>query len=353
MSTTETAVTARRTTHDRKSATHAGWLLRVFPEPNQRSIVLRAVLLTGVILGLEYLVEVVWLDLSYWQEWDPFFTDPGVPLSALGLLFTLVLLGQWGARYPALWAEVRPAFDVPDPRYDAVVRECLGALYGRDHVPFLLFAVVQVGVYALFPAALPAGYLHVGFLHFFAVTALYCGYRHVATIQRVTDLDLVGVSRARPTLSAVADFGVIVVLNWFAALALLLVYVGFFLRPGLASGPLDALMVDVGSFYALAGLALVAVGVLLFVVPVVLLHEALAAAKRDRLHAIETEYETLFEAWREDDLDGDPSVGLDLLEKRRRNAEARSTWPYRLVSVGQVLLGSVVPAAVSVAQALP
>jgi hypothetical protein len=349
MSTSETAVTTRRTTHDRESATDAGWLLRVFPEPSQRSIVLRAVSLTGVILALEYLVEVVWLDLSYWREWDPFFTDPGVLLSALGLVFTLVLLGQWGTRYVELWADVRAAFDVPDERYDATVRPSLRALYGRDHVPFLLFVGVQVGVYRLFPGALPAGYLHVGFLHFFAVAALYCVYRHVLTVRRVTDLDLADVARARPILSEVADFGFVVGGNWFLALASLLVYVRLFLLISGWKGALSAVtVVDIGTFYALVGMFLVAVGLLVFVVPVLLLHEALAAAKRERLRHIEAEYETLFEDWNGGDLEGDPSAGLEIIEKRRRNAEALSTWPYRLASLGQLVLGSLVPTAVSV-----
>ena len=357
MSTTETAVTARRTTHGRESATDAGWLLRVFPEPSQRSIVLRAVSLTGVILGLEYLVEVVWLDLSYWQRWDPFFTDPGVPLSAVALVFSLVVLGQWGGRYVELWADVRPAFDATDERYDAAVRRELRALYGRDHVPFLLFVGIQVAVYGLFPEGLEAGYLHVGFLHFFGATALYCFYRHTVTIRRVTELELAEVARARPVLSGVADFGVVVGLNWFAALAVVLAYVEFFLRPESAVGPLGAIagnvgavVPDVGLFYALSGLFLVGVGLLIFVVPVVLLHEALAAAKRERLREIEAEYGALFEGWQEGDVGEEASVGLDLLEKRRRNAEALSTWPYRLASIGQLALASLVPTALSVVQ---
>jgi hypothetical protein len=35
---------------------------------------------------------VVWLDLPHWYRWDPFLADPGVQSSALGLVFTLVLV---------------------------------------------------------------------------------------------------------------------------------------------------------------------------------------------------------------------------------------------------------------------
>jgi hypothetical protein len=353
MSTTEPLAVRGETRHAASDAP-PGWLLRAFPSSSQTNVVLRAAVLTAAILGVEYLVEVVWLDLDYWGRWG-FLADPGVPLSALGLVFTLVLLGQWGERYVELWTEVRPAFDVTGERYDVVVGRNLRALYGRDYVPFLLFVGVQVGVYRLFPGALPAGYLHVGFLHFFAVTALYCLYRHVVTVARVTNLGVVDVARARPTLSEVADFGVVVGLTWFAALAPLLVYVGFFLLPGvpgLDRVSLAELTLDIGSFYALVGLSLVAVGLLAFLVPVVLLHGALATEKHDRLRIIEDDYDALFAAWREEDLERDPSVGLDILEKRRRNARERSTWPYRLASVGQLALGSVVPVALSVARAL-
>jgi len=354
MPTTEPPTT-RGEPRDVEPSAYSGWLLRAFPESSQPRITLRAVLASAAILGVEYLVEVVWLDLTYWRSYDSFLADPGVQLSALGLVFTLMLLGQWGARYVELWATVRPAFDVPDERYEAVVRRDLHALYGRDHVPFVLFAGFHAGVYALFRDALPAGYLHIGFLHFFAVTALYYFYRHTVTIRRVTDLDLVDIPRARAVLSAVADFSVVVCLNWFAALAFLLAYVRFFLDgglDGLESVALDAFAGDVASFYTLVGVFLVVVGILLFAVPVVLLHEALAAEKRERLRSIDAEYEALFEAWRDGDLDRDPSVGLELLDARRQNVEARSTWPYRLVSVGQILVGSVVPTALAVAREL-
>ena len=356
MSVTETLTVHGRGRHAEPRA-YPGWLLRVFPEPNQSRIVLRAIAISALILGAEYLVEVVWLDLPYWQQWE-FLAEPGVQLSALGLVFTLVLLGQWGARYVELWDEVRPAFETPaedeagerderderrgnaEGEYDAVVGRNLLALYGRDHVPFLLFAGVQAVVYGLFRSELPAGFLHVGFLHFFAVAALYCFYRHVVTIREVTELDLVDVAGARPVLSEVADFGVVVGLNWFAALSLLVAYVGFFV--GLERG--------IGLFYALAVFVLVAVGLLIFVVPLVLLHEALAAAKHERLRRIGDDYEDLYEAWRENEVEGDPSVGLDILEKRRRNVEALSTWPYRLASLGQLALGSLVPTLLSVVQ---
>lgn len=339
MSTTEILPTRRGTRHAEQAA-YRGWILRAFPSPSQSRIVLRAVLASTAILGAEYLLEVVWLDLSYWHRWDSFLSDPGVQLSALGLVFTLVLLGQWGRRYVGLWAGVRPAFDVSDEEYDAVARRNLGTLYGRDHVPFVLFALVQVVVYGLFRAELPAGFLHVGFLHFFAVTALYCFYRHTVTIQQVTGLDLVDVDRARSILSRVADFSVVVGVTWFAALSILVAYVGFFV----------GMERDIGLFYAGSVFVLVFVGLLTFLAPVVLLHEALAEAKLERLRRLDAEYEALFRDWRAGELGGELDSGLELLEKRRRNAEAASTWPYRLVSVGELALASLVPTALSVVQ---
>jgi hypothetical protein len=341
MSTTEILPTRRRARSGERTA-HGGWIPRTFRSSSQSRIVLRAVLASAVILGAEYLLEVVWLDLPYWHRWESFLADPGVQLAALGLVFTLTLLGQWGARYVELWADVRPAFDVPDEEYDAVVRRSLVAFYGRDHVPFALFALVQIAVYGLFRGELPAGFLHVGFLHFFAVTALYCFYRHTVTIQRITALDLADVARARPTLSRVADFSVVVGLTWFAALSALVAYVGFFV--GLERG--------IGLFYAAAVLVLVFVGLLTFLAPVVLLHEALSAAKQERLRRLDAEYEALFWDWRAGDLDRDLDSGLDLLEKRRRNVEAISTWPYRLVSVGELALASLVPTTLSLVQTL-
>lgn len=340
---------------------YSGWLLRAFPEASQSNIFFRAILISATILGVQYIVEVVLLDLRFWEYRGSYFTTPEVLLSAFGLVFTLVLLGQWGARYVELWKNVRPAFDVSDERYDAAVRQSLERLYGRDHVPFLLFAVYQISVYTLFREQLPVGFFHTGFLHFLAVTALYSFYQHTVIIRRVVSLDLVDVGRARPTLTRVADFSVIISLNWFAALTALIVYVGAFRSETLTTLSdvgLFSTLVDARLFYVLVALFLVGVGLLVFVVPVMLLHQALVTAKRERLHAIYDQYETLFEAWCEDDLKGDlsiggdPSIGLDILEKYQQNVEALSTWPYRLVSVGELALGSVVPTALSVIQAL-
>lgn len=318
----------------------SSWLLRVFPSATQTSIFLRAVSISVAILGVEYLLEVVWLNLPYWQQQDSFVADPGVPLSGVGLVFSLVLLGQWGTRYIELWGRTRPAFDVSDQRYDEAVRRNLDGLYGRDHVPFLLFAVIQVVVYSLFGSELPAGFLHVGFLHFFAATALYSFYRHLVSIHHVSGLNLVGINRARQTLSEVADFSIVVCLNWFGALSAGVIYFWVFTEH-------ERMVV---LFYLLMILFFVAIGVLLFVIPVIMLHQALVRAKQEQLHDIEKEYEALFEAWREGDLENDPSVGLDILETRRGILEASSTWPYRLVSVAELAFGAVVPTVLGILQ---
>lgn len=319
---------------------YSGWLLRAFPESDQTNIVLRALLGSTAIIGVEYVVEVLILDLDYWQNKGVFFTSPDILLSAFGLVFALVLVGQWGARYVELWGTVRPVFDVPDRRYDSVIRHDLDELYGRDHVPFLLFVGIQVGVYTGFD--IPAGFFHVGFFHFFAAMILYTFYRHTITIGNVTDLELVDLVEARSTLSEIADFSVVVSLSLLTALAALVVWVGVFLG------------VDrtVGLFYAVVILSFVGVALLVFVIPVVLLHEALVEAKRERLGEIYDDYDLLFETWKEGDVDGDPSVALDILETRRQNVNTISTWPYHFVSVGKLVLGSIVPTVISVLQAV-
>lgn len=365
MSTIKTLVEPGETRHS-EPRPYRGWLLRVFPKSSQSSIALRALVLSVAILGLEYLVEVEWrafVHLEYYTDfWGgytflQFLADPIILSSWVGLIFTLILLGQWGTRYVELWEEVGPAFDVSRGQYDAEVDRNLVALYGRDYVPFLVFALFQVVVYWLFRWGIPAGFFHVGFLQFFAVTVLYCCYRHTVTIRRVTNHDRVGVADARPVLTKIADFGVVVGLVWFAALTPLVVWVTLamlFVAPAAITDFLADPTAAVWLFYALVVLFLVIVGILIFCVPLLLLHEALAAAKHNRLRRLDTEYETLFEAWRTDGLEGDPSVGLDILEKRRRNVETQSTWPYRLVSTGELLLVSVsaiVPVTLSVVQA--
>lgn len=317
------------------------WLLTVFPHASRTSIFLRALAGTLLILGVEYVVEVLVLDLPYWQSGE-FFTDPGVPLAAIGMLFALNTLGQWGAHYIRLWEDVRPAFDVDDTTYRHTVQQALGDVYGRDYVPFALFVAVQLGVYAGYGDQLPAGYLHVGFVHFFAVTAVYYFYRHILAIHDVAELDLADIPRARLTLAAIADFSVVVALNWFAALSALAIYLLRF----------TSMERGVIQFYSLGLLVLVVIGLLTFVIPVVQLHETLKRAKWRALHAIGTEFETLYRDWEDGTVPGDPSVGFDILESRRQTIQAHSTWPYRLVSVGKLLLGAVVPTLLSAVRTL-
>lgn len=319
-----------------------GWLPRVFPNGSQLSIGVRSVIASAAVLGIEYLVEVMWLDLSYWRKTGAFFTEPGVVLSAFGLVFGFVLAGQWGHRYIELWRTVRPAFNVSDERYATVVGRSLDGLYGRDHVPFLLFIGIQIGVYTLFGNELPAGYLHVGFLHFLGVTALYSFYRHTVAIQSITALELTDIEHARPILSEIADFSVAACLNWFGALAAISIYLGYFM----------GIEREVGLFYALLTIVFVVVGLLLFIIPIVLLHDTLAEAKRDRLRELQQDYDTLFAEWRDGSLEGDPSVGLEILETRRRNIKSISTWPYQLLSIGKLALGSVIPPLISLVQVL-
>lgn len=318
----------------------SSWLLRIFPGSSQLSILLRAVTASVGILLLEFLVEVLLLDLPYWKSPEAFMSDPGVILGALGLVFGFILLGQWGERYIELWKIVRPAFDVENEEYRAAVRRNLDNLYGRDHIPFLMFVVVQVGVYGVYGHELPAGYLHVGFLHFLGVTALYSFYRHTVTIRSVMEMPLTDISRARSILAEIADYSVAVCLNWFGALAAVSIYIGFFM----------GLNRNIGVFYAILIAFFVAIGLLVFAIPVVLIHEALVEAKSQRLRELRQEYDTLFDEWQTDTLAGDPSVGLEILETRRRNVETLSTWPYKLASVGKIAVGSVVPAAISVIQ---
>lgn len=315
------------------------WLLRVFPATSQTNIFLRAVFITAAILGIEYLVEVVWLELEYWNG-QAYFTGPGVALGAVGLVLSLVIIGQWGARYVKLWEEVRQAFDVSADQYDVVIRRSLAGFYSRDYVPFLMFVVVQIVVYQLFGSKIPAGYFHVGFLHFFGMTALYSFYQHTVITRRVTRLNLVDLNRARPTLSEVGDFIILVSLIWFAALSVLILYFWRFT-------PLNR---NVDVFYTLLILLLVGVGLLLFIIPVVTLHEALMRVKRQQLRTINDEYEAVFEAWREGDLEEDPSVALEALNTRREIIKSSSTWPYRLDSVIELAVGAVIPTVLSTLQ---
>lgn len=316
------------------------WLLLAFPVSSQWKIAGSALLITLGILALEFVVEVLLLDLPYWQGYDTYLHDPGVPLSAIGLFFALTTLGQWGQRYIELWARVRPAFAVRSDEYYSVVLGGLGDLYGRDYVPFAWFVVVQLVVYSAFGPALPAGFIHIGFLHFFAVSAVYSFYRHVELIKRVDHLNLYELNHARQTLSAVADFSVWVAFFWFAALSALAVYIVILGVPSRA----------VTLFFIAMLVVLIVLGFLAFFVPVYMLHRVLANGRSEQLRHINQQIANLLERLRDGKAGPNASTELDILEIQRTTIKESSTWPYRLVSMTKIAIASVFPAVLSVLQ---
>jgi hypothetical protein len=105
----------------------------------------------------------------------------------------------------------------------------------------------------------------------------------------------------------------------------------------LSSGDAIRLATDTGAFGAFVPFLfalLIVVGLLVFWIPQMAIHDRLLEAKRERLSALEAQYVDLVEECRAEARPAEHlSAELDVLEARRRNAKEIETWAYDLPSL--------------------
>jgi hypothetical protein len=153
--------------------------------------------------------------------------------------------------------------------------------------------------------------------------------------QRVTDLPLQEVEVAADRLEPIARFSIFVATCAFVAVVLLLVVYGRLVTTaGGDAASLASFVAEYDFFILVVITGLILVGVAVFWVPQIAIHDAIMAAKHDRLAAIEAEYDRLLEQCRA--TDGSPDgIGteFDIVEAQRRNAVDIDTWSYNLPSL--------------------
>lgn len=316
--------------------------------------------ISGFVFGLSYL-------LAYSSGLgDAYLGAISVYLVFVGISGGIVALLWAASAHHELWERVQPCFDVDDGTYQAIVEPLLERAYSgtRITIEFLaLLAVVfawNVGLgnpipYAIWlPGYVPSNhvllavgpgvdvlsvinYLY-GFVGLFVAVAGAHGVRYYLLLtRRVLDLPLRDVETAPERLEPVARLGISVATATFLGAGLLmLVYARLVsMATGVAS---LAFVAQYATFVLVALAAIIAVGLLVFWLPQITIHDALTEAKHARLQALSTEYDALLEACRDED--GSPdylSTQLDLLNARRDHVTSIDTWSYNLPSLLPVL----------------
>jgi hypothetical protein len=320
-----------------------------------RNLVLVAGGVSGAVFLLGYVVAV--------SEGlgDDYLRAFSVQFVVLGLFGGLVAL-SWTAKYHLrVWERVQICFDVGGRAYRDVVDPLLEQAYSvrRIGIEFLagLSLVVVWNVILLKPipyaiwfegydpyanvvfefwlsidALTVINYLY-GFVALFVIVAGTHGVVHfLRLVRRVTDLPLSDVETAAERLEPIARFSIFVATTTFVGVLLLLVVYARLVT--VADGDLVEITEFVAqyAFFILVILTgCIVVGMAMFWIPQMAIHDAISAAKQDRLVAIDDEYERLLETSRSEARSPDHlATQLEIVEARRRNAKEIDTWSYNL-----------------------
>lgn len=286
----------------------------------------------------------------------------------LGIVVGPIVLFWFAAYHLRVWTTIRNCFAVDDETYADAIDPLLERMYslGRITGEFLgavaLVLVWNVGLRNPIPYAIwVEGYVWSEHLLFggavgvdalsainylYGVVALFtvvAGVHGVAyflrLVRRVADLPLDDVAVAAERLEPLARFSVAVATTAFLAAVLLMVVYSRLL------GVADGSAADLASFAAghafvvmVIVTALVGVGLAAFCIPQLEIHDALMAAKHDRLLAVEREYDALLDRAKEASASSaDLGTELEILEAQRRNAQEIDTWSYNLPSLVPVV----------------
>jgi hypothetical protein len=286
-----------------------------------------------------------------------YLSAPESYLGPIAVFWTLTWLGLADDVYVGVWNDVRPAFAVDDGAYRAVVRPRLERIYDRRRV--LGYATVLGTPYALLVAAIylpgspfrgaavdiflanepsphPPRLLRVLLFYLFGaanavlIAAVVNGFvTHLALVRAVAGLPFRNAHTGAAELKPVARFSIASATVWFAGVTLVVIWV----EAGL-SGTVGVATIAV----------LVFLGVVFFLAPQLLLHDALLDAKRDVVAGIRAEYDEMAgQARGHGRASDDRSFRLEVTDRRLEGAQSIRTWVYDLPSVGALVVSSAIP----------
>lgn len=327
------------------------------PAYNLRNLVVAAGIISVSVFLLNYVVA---LRAGFSDEYLGSFSMNLILISIFGGLVVLL----WTAKYHLrVWDDVRRCFEVSDQTYHETVDPLLKRAYSVKRIVVeFLFALVLVVIwnvvlrnpipyavwfdgYKRFANCLVSSqsmlcvdalsvinYLY-GFVGLFVVIAGTHGVAHFLILaSRVTDFPLNDVDTAAERLEPLARFSIFVAtITLVGIITMLVVYARLLTIPESDAMEL-ALFVAQYAFFILVVLAgFIIIGLLVFWIPQMAIHNALTEAKQDRLAAINDEYVDLLERCRSEAAPPDHlATELEIIEARRHNAKEIKTWSYNL-----------------------
>lgn len=268
----------------------------------------------------------------------------------------LAAIGLADDVYADAWTQTRDAFAVDDETYRDVLHPGLQRIHDSRRIGLLTAAFAVPYGYAVIVSYLPLawpfsaavfdlvfggelsyamGVASVVLVGLFGVVSsllvatIVNGFiNHLVLVREVADLPFQDIHTSAADLEPLAMFSSACATAWFAGISLIILW----MHSGI-SGTIGTTMIAI----------LVVTGVVFFAAPQLILHDALVEAKHRALVDIRREYTEMHRRLREADPTGTPSLELELIDRRLKNAEAINTWVYNVTSIGKLVAASVIP----------
>jgi hypothetical protein len=268
----------------------------------------------------------------------------------------LAALGVADRIYVDVWNDIRRAFDVDDETYRAVVHPRLEQIHDEKRILASAVALAAPYFYITTVSYTPldwplrnlaleyfysgelvydTGILSVVVICLFgAVAALLIativnGFVVQLTLAReVSALPFRDIYTSASDLEPLAIFTIASATAWFAATSLIILW----------------MQIGLGMLIGWVMVALlVLTGIVFFLAPQLVLHDALRDAKRNKVVDIQREYRELHTLARQDTPSDSLSLRLELVDRRLENAQSISTWVYNASSLSKLVAASVIP----------
>ncbi|WP_225316432.1 hypothetical protein [Haloferax sp. CBA1149] len=345
---------------------------RLFPSSDLGSVVRRAALLSVAYFAVGLVLSVIvgqWSSYLFlnrpfdgWSFFEVNFLGLSAVMGTVGIFIELLIIGQWSVAYTYIWDSVEACFAVDErERYRTLVDTYLDRMYrirGNRVVDGKLvlitfvvfepvFIVVGNGLDPRFGWDLVLIYLNV-WLVFLGFVAIFLFLLHLRLLTALRTFKISNLHTAASQFEPVASLGVSVAVSWFVGVTVLVVYYWLdsgisllepFTTRGAPTSPGLALHLFLVS-------VLIVVGLLIFAVPIWVIHLHIVTGKRHLIDEIDQRRDELLVGWTAGTTLDSSVVGeISLLEDVNRTTDRIRTWPSFVSDLIPIAVSAFVPVA--------